>query len=123
MLEFTESVVLHDVERVIERMAALARLGLRFSIDDFGTGYSSLSYLKNLPIHELKIDRSFVQDAPHSPSDAALVAAMLAVASLMKLQVVAEGVETEGQRQFLERMGCKAFQGYLFGQPGPFEGD
>ncbi len=121
MLEFTESVVLHDVERVIERMAALARLGLRFSIDDFGTGYSSLSYLKNLPIHELKIDRSFVQDAPHSPSDAALVAAMLAVASLMKLQVVAEGVETEEQSLLFRHHPGALMQGYLFGRPEPAE--
>jgi len=121
MLEFTESVVLHDLERVIERMAALARLGLRFSIDDFGTGYSSLSYLKNLPIHELKIDRSFVQDAPHSPSDAALVAAMLAVASLMKLQVVAEGVETEEQSLLFRHHPGALMQGYLFGRPEPAE--
>jgi diguanylate cyclase (GGDEF)-like protein/PAS domain S-box-containing protein len=121
MLEFTENVVLHDLERVIERMAALARLGLRFSIDDFGTGYSSLSYLKNLPIHELKIDRSFVQDAPHSPSDAALVSAMLAVASLMKLQVVAEGVETEEQSLLFRHHPGALMQGYLFGRPEPAE--
>jgi len=121
MLEFTEGVVLRQVEQVIERMGFLSGLGVRFSIDDFGTGYSSLSYLKTLPIHELKIDRSFVQDAPHNPGDAALVAAMLSVASLMQLRVVAEGVETEEQAAVFRRHPGALMQGYLFGRPEPAE--
>ncbi|WP_052369137.1 putative bifunctional diguanylate cyclase/phosphodiesterase [Serpentinimonas barnesii] len=121
MLEFTESVVLRQVEQVIERMGFLSGLGVRFSIDDFGTGYSSLSYLKTLPIHELKIDRSFVQDAPNNPGDAALVAAMLSVASLMQLRVVAEGVETDEQAAIFRLHPGALMQGYLFGRPEPAE--
>ncbi len=121
MLEFTESVVLDEVDWVISRMAELSQHGLRFSIDDFGTGYSSLSYLKNLPIHELKIDRSFVQDAPHSPGDAALVAAMLSVAGLLKLRVVAEGVESPEQALVFQQHPGALLQGYLYGRPEPAE--
>jgi len=121
MLEFTESVVLDEVDWVIARMAELSQQGLRFSIDDFGTGYSSLSYLKNLPIHELKIDRSFVQDAPHSPGDAALVAAMLSVAGLLKLRVVAEGVESPEQALVFQQHPGALLQGYLYGRPEPAE--
>jgi len=109
------------VEWVIQRMTELSQQGLRFSIDDFGTGYSSLSYLKNLPIHELKIDRSFVQDAPHSPGDAALVAAMLSVAGLLKLRVVAEGVESPEQALVFQQHPGALLQGYLYGRPEPAE--
>jgi diguanylate cyclase (GGDEF)-like protein/PAS domain S-box-containing protein len=114
-LEITEGVVIEQVDAVVRKMSQLTQHGVRFSIDDFGTGYSSLAYLKRLPIHELKIDRSFVQDAPHDPSDAALVEAILAVASHLRLKVVAEGVETREQADRADVV----HQGYLFGRPAP----
>lgn len=119
VLEITEGVVVQEVDAVVRRMNELTRHGVRFSIDDFGTGYSSLSYLKNLPIHELKIDRSFVQDAPTDPSDAALVEAMLSVARHLRLSVVAEGVETAEQAAFFQRHPQVLMQGYLYGRPVP----
>nr|WP_243855626.1 EAL domain-containing protein [Aquabacterium sp. A08] len=119
ILEITEGVVVQKIDTVIHRMGELNRHGVRFSIDDFGTGYSSLSYLKNLPIHELKIDRSFVQDAPNDPSDAALVEAILSVARHLRLRVVAEGVETPEQAAFFTRHPGVLMQGYLFGRPEP----
>ncbi len=121
MLEITESVVVEDIDDVIERMKALNRHGVRFSIDDFGTGYSSLSYLKTLPIHELKIDRSFVQDAPHDASDATLVEAILSVARHLRLRVVAEGVETPEQAAVFQHHPQVLLQGYLYGRPEPAE--
>lgn len=119
ILEITEGVVMEEIDDVIERMKALNQHGVRFSIDDFGTGYSSLSYLKDLPIHELKIDRSFVQDAPQDPSDAALVEAILSVARHLELRVVAEGVEAPEQAAFFTRHAGVLMQGYLFGKPEP----
>lgn len=116
-LEITEGLVIDNIDDVIAKMQELTARGIRFSIDDFGTGYSSLAYLKRLPIHELKIDKSFVQDAPTNADDAALVETILAVASLMHLQVVAEGVETEEQAAFLNARGKIIHQGYLFGRP------
>ena len=119
-LEVTESLVVDDVAQVAAKMQALADLGVRFSVDDFGTGYSSLRYLKRLPLHELKIDKGFVQDAPHSPDDAALVDTMLAVASHMGLGVVAEGVESQAHADFLATRGIDMLlQGYLYGRPEP----
>lgn len=117
VLEVTESVVVEDIDAVVERMQALTREGVRFSIDDFGTGYSSLSYLKRLPIQEIKIDRSFVRDAPRDPDDAALVEAIIAVAERLRLQVVAEGVETAEQAAFFARWPHVLQQGYLHGRP------
>ncbi|MFC7407457.1 putative bifunctional diguanylate cyclase/phosphodiesterase [Hydrogenophaga atypica] len=119
-LEVTEGLVVDDVELVAAKMRALADLGVHFSVDDFGTGYSSLRYLKRLPLHELKIDKSFVQDAPHSADDAALVDTMLAVAGHLGLSVVAEGVETQAHADFLaSRNSPMLLQGYLHGRPEP----
>jgi diguanylate cyclase (GGDEF)-like protein/PAS domain S-box-containing protein len=118
-LELTESVLLDDVEETIVKMTELKARGVCFSIDDFGTGYSSLAYLKRLPLDELKIDRSFVRDVLTDPSDASIVRTIVALAQSFSLDLVAEGVETEGQRQFLLKHGCPHFQGYLFGRPVP----
>ena len=113
-LELTESILVRDAEEALHRLQALSRLGVRLSIDDFGTGYSSLAYLKRFPIDKLKIDRSFVMGLPTDECDAGIVRAILQVARAMNLKVIAEGVETESQRQFLLDAGCDAFQGYLF---------
>lgn len=120
-LELTESLLLNDVQDVVAKMHELKNLGVGFSLDDFGTGYSSLSYLKSLPLDQLKIDKGFVRDVLTDPSDAAIAISILTLAQALKLDVVAEGVETEGQLQFLLDNGCKAFQGYLFGKPQPVE--
>ena len=120
-LELTESLLLHDVEDTIAKMAALQGEGVSFSLDDFGTGYSSLSYLKRLPLGQLKIDQSFVHDVLGGSSDAAIVRTIIALGDSLGLAVIAEGVETEGQREFLSRQGCHAYQGYLFGRPGTAE--
>jgi len=119
ILEVTESLLVENWEDAVQRMTELGRLGVRFSIDDFGTGYSSLAYLKKLPLYELKIDKSFVQDAPTDPSDAAIVQAILSMAGHLRLHVVAEGVETQEQADFLRAHGCSGLQGYLFGRPEP----
>ncbi len=120
-LEVTEGLMIDNLGEVIARMGELAALGIHFSVDDFGTGYSSLAYLKRLPIHELKIDKTFVQDAPSDPDDAALVETILSVARHLHLQVVAEGVETEAQAAFLNARGNVIHQGYLYGRPEPAE--
>jgi diguanylate cyclase (GGDEF)-like protein/PAS domain S-box-containing protein len=119
VIEITEGTVMDQMENVVQTMSHLSSLGVKFSLDDFGTGYSSLAYLKRLPIHELKIDRSFVQDAPSDPSDAALVEAILSVARHLRLKVVAEGVETTEQSEFLNARGQVIQQGYLHGRPAP----
>ncbi|KQO16981.1 EAL domain-containing protein [Acidovorax sp. Leaf78] len=120
-LELTESLLLQDVEDSIRKMQALRTLGVGFSLDDFGTGYSSLSYLKRLPLDQLKIDQSFVRDVLTDPNDATIACTIITLAHSLGLDVVAEGVETQGQHAFLLRNGCKHFQGYLFGRPGPAE--
>jgi diguanylate cyclase (GGDEF)-like protein/PAS domain S-box-containing protein len=116
-LEVTEGLVIDNINDVIAKMTELSAMGIHFSMDDFGTGYSSLSYLKRLPIHELKIDKSFIQDLTIDPEDDALVEAILAVAKLMHVKVVAEGVETVEQAAFLNLRGPVIHQGYLFGKP------
>jgi diguanylate cyclase (GGDEF)-like protein/PAS domain S-box-containing protein len=114
-IEITEGVLLD--EGAGQRLAQLAAQGFRFSIDDFGTGYSSLMYLKKLPVHELKIDRAFVRDITIDPEDAAIVQAMIAIGRKFKLDVVAEGVETVEQAEFLRANSCSYLQGYLLGRP------
>jgi diguanylate cyclase (GGDEF)-like protein/PAS domain S-box-containing protein len=116
-LELTEGVLLGDVSEALKRMQALAALGVTLSIDDFGTGYSSLAYLKRFPIQRLKIDRSFVQGLPGDPSDVGIANAIVQMGRALGLQVIAEGVETEAQRDFLAQAGCHEFQGYLFARP------
>ena len=113
-LELTESILVRDADEALQRLQSLARIGVRLSIDDFGTGYSSLAYLKRFPIDKLKIDRSFVQGLPGDDSDSAIVVAILQMASALGMKVIAEGVETEGQRQFLLASGCHEYQGYLY---------
>ncbi|OHC60412.1 MAG: hypothetical protein A2040_14075 [Rhodocyclales bacterium GWA2_65_19] len=122
-LELTESLFLADVEDTIAKMTVLKTAGVSFSLDDFGTGYSSLAYLKRLPLDQLKIDKSFIRDVLTDPNDAAIARTIVALAHSMGLAVIAEGVETEAQREFLVSNNCLAFQGYLFGKPVPPETD
>lgn len=121
VLELTESVVLDDVEGAADKMNALKALGVGFAVDDFGTGYSSLTYLTRLPLDQIKIDRSFVRNLPGSANDAAVAHTIITLAESLGLAVIAEGVETEAQRRFLERHGCPSFQGFLFGKPMPID--
>ena len=112
-LELTESILVRDANEALARLHALKALGVVLAIDDFGTGYSSLAYLKRFPISKLKIDRTFVMGLPSDESDRAIVGATIAMASALKLAVVAEGVETREQREFLQSLQCAAFQGFL----------
>jgi diguanylate cyclase (GGDEF)-like protein len=116
-LELTESLIVDDIEGTIEKMRALKELGVGFSLDDFGTGYSSLSYLTRLPLDQVKIDQSFVRNLPDSANDAAVVQTIITLANSLGIAVIAEGVETEAQRQFLARHGCPTYQGFLFSKP------
>ncbi|WP_027476926.1 sensor domain-containing protein [Curvibacter gracilis] len=112
-LELTESILVQDADEVLQRLRALAGLGVHLAIDDFGTGYSSLAYLKKFPISKLKIDQSFVRGLPGDDSDVAIVAAMIGLARALRLSVIAEGVETEEQRAALQQLGCDEYQGFL----------
>lgn len=116
-LEITESLLVQDIDKVIFKMAKLKNKAISFSIDDFGTGYSSLAYVKRLPVSQLKIDRSFVRDIMIDPSDAAICKAIIAMSNSLDLEVIAEGVENDEQRQALWNAGCHYAQGYLFGRP------
>lgn len=116
-LELTESLALESIGDTVERMQTLRGFGVGLSLDDFGTGQSSLSYLKRLPLTQIKIDQTFVRDITTDPNDAVLVQTIIGMAKNLKLDIIAEGVETEEQRDFLLQNGCTAFQGYLFGKP------
>ncbi|MEA3405932.1 MAG: EAL domain-containing protein, partial [Pseudomonadota bacterium] len=118
-LELTESVMVKDVDRTIQTMNDLRDIGIRFSMDDFGTGHSSLSYLKRLPLAQLKIDQSFIRDLTTDSDDAAIVKTIIAMSNTLKLEVVAEGVETVEQKEFLKNNKCFIYQGYLFSRPLP----
>ena len=118
-LEITETTAMYDADVSMTVLQALSEMGVDLSIDDFGTGYSSLMYLKRLPANELKIDRGFVRDLEHDSDDAAIVSAIVALGQALGLRIVAEGVETGVQQDFLTRLGCDALQGYLLGQPLP----
>jgi EAL domain-containing protein (putative c-di-GMP-specific phosphodiesterase class I) len=116
-LELTESVLVSDVQNTIAKMKALQAVGVGFSMDDFGTGYSSLAFLKLLPLNQLKIDQGFVRDILVDANDAAIAKMVIALADSLGLSVIAEGVETLAQKEFLANQGCHSYQGYLFGKP------
>jgi len=117
ILEVTETTAMHNPQESVRILTELTNAGVKASIDDFGTGYSSLLYLKQLPACELKIDRAFVKDLSGKSDDATIVSAIVALAKTLNLKVVAEGVETEAQQQFLTELGCNTLQGYLLGKP------
>jgi diguanylate cyclase (GGDEF)-like protein/PAS domain S-box-containing protein len=118
-LELTESILIHDANEALERLRALAELGVELALDDFGTGYSSLTYLKRFPLHKLKVDRSFIMTLHEQETDAAIVAAIIQMGHAMKMSVVAEGVELEAQRDKLRELGCDDFQGFLYSPAVP----
>ena len=120
-LELTESTVLDNVEDVIIKMNEIKELGVTFSMDDFGTGYSSLQYLKHLPLDQIKIDQSFVRDITANENDVSIVQTIIAMTYVLDFDVIAEGVETKIQKEFLDQHGCHNFQGYLFGKPMPID--
>ena len=120
-LELTESLLVTDIEDVIVKMTKLKTHGVGFSLDDFGTGYSSLSYLKRLPLDQLKIDQGFVRHILTDTNDAAIAKMVVALAGSLGLAVIAEGVESAAQRDFLASQGCDAYQGYFFSRPLPIE--
>jgi len=121
IFEVTEGHLVEDVDKILARMHELAALGIRFSIDDFGTGYSSLAYLNRMPLYELKIDRSFVQGLPDDMHARGIVETVLSIARNFSLHVVAEGVETQAQADYLHKSGCPSLQGYLYARPVPLQ--
>lgn len=120
-LELTESMVLKEIDIAIEKMMELKSIGIVLAMDDFGTGYSSLSYLKNLPFDQIKIDKSFMSDIKKNNNDAYIIHSVITLGKLMKIAVIAEGVEDAEQDELLKSLGCTVFQGYLFGKPVPVE--
>jgi EAL domain-containing protein (putative c-di-GMP-specific phosphodiesterase class I) len=122
MLEITESTVMRDAGAAVETLREIGSLGVGLSVDDFGTGYSSLSYLKRFPLNCLKIDKSFIDDITTDPNDAAITTAIISMAGSLEIKVIAEGVETLAQLNFLRARGCDAMQGYYFSKPLPAAG-
>ncbi|MFP4161653.1 MAG: putative bifunctional diguanylate cyclase/phosphodiesterase [Ectothiorhodospira sp.] len=120
-LELTESTLMQDVDSAVDSLGQLHDLGFRLAVDDFGTGYSSLSHLKTFPIHTLKVDRTFVRDAPEDPNDAAIVTAIVAMARGLGLEVIAEGVETPEQLAFVQALDCGLVQGFYYARPAPLD--
>ena len=118
-IELTEGILMHDAAKVADSLPALHRLGVRIALDDFGTGYSSLSYLKRFKVDVLKIDRSFVSGLPDDPDSAAIARVIVAMAKAMRMETVAEGVETPAQAAFLASIGCETLQGFLFSKAVP----
>jgi EAL domain-containing protein (putative c-di-GMP-specific phosphodiesterase class I) len=118
-IEVTESMLMVDYDAAVRTLTELRKMGVKIAIDDFGTGYSSLSYLRRLPFDKLKLDQSFTRDAVASEQDAAITRAIVSLAHSLNLTVVAEGVETQAQLEFLAEIGCTTMQGYLFGRPQP----
>ena len=118
-LELTENMVMGDAEKYVAMLRELKQLGVQLAVDDFGTGYSSLSYLKRFPLDHLKIDRAFVKDITTDPDDGAIVQTIIALGHKLGMRVVAEGVETEEQREYLQRSRCDEMQGYYFAKPLP----
>jgi len=116
-LEITENVLMQDIEQAVTKLQSLAAHGVRVAVDDFGIGYSSLSYLQTLPLHTLKIDRSFINEIQTSKSKNTIVTAIIAISDGLGLEVVAEGVETKVQLQYLKHLGCHKIQGFLLGRP------
>ncbi len=121
IFEVTEGLLVTDLDQTIARMHELSSLGIRFSVDDFGTGYSNLAYLKKMPLYELKIDKSFMRDTPNDVNGTAIVQSILAMADHLGLRVVAEGIETAQQAQYLSDNGSPCMQGYLFSRPAPLD--
>jgi EAL domain-containing protein (putative c-di-GMP-specific phosphodiesterase class I) len=120
-LELTESMLMKDPEAAAQTLQGLRDAGVKLSVDDFGTGYSSLAYLKRFPIDALKIDRAFIRDVTVDPDDAAITLAIISLAHSMKLKVVAEGVETKDQLDFLAAQDCDQMQGFYFARPLPVD--
>ena len=119
--EITESLAMQNIEHTIETMNQLRQLGICFSIDDFGTGYSSLNYLHRLPIDELKIDQSFVRNISSSSDNAVIVDTIIVMAQKLNLEIVAEGIETSEELEYLKARDCDHFQGYYFSRPVPYD--
>jgi len=119
LLEITETFIMDRARPAIQLLLSLRKMGVSLAIDDFGTGYSSLAYLKQLPVNKLKIDKSFINDLPDDDNDAAITRAMIALGDSLLFSIIAEGVETEAQREFLLREGCEQVQGYLYSKPVP----
>jgi len=118
-IELTENVIMNDLENMTQKLRQLSEHGLTIAIDDFGTGYSSLNYLRKLPIHTLKVDQSFIQDIQDTQDEACIVNAIVSMAHGLKLNIVAEGVETEAQLSYLKSLGCQEIQGFYFGKAVP----